>query len=124
MDDPATDAPEWSPPVHDEKTNVAMQGGYPLNFRLRAEALAADGKATDPESLIEDDLIADAAGRLEREKKAADEAARNAPSMKWTEDKLRKHAATIPGLVIPDDYDKADILKAIESASGASQTEA
>lgn len=117
MDDTANAAADWSPPKTDEATGVAMQGDYPLNSRLRAEALAQAGKATDPDALITDELIADAADRLQREAAAEQQAARNAPSMRWTEAKLREHAATIPGLAIPDDFDKSDILKAIEGAT-------
>lgn len=43
----------------------------PHNHRLRAEALVAKGRKTDPDGLIDDELIADTANRIARERTAA-----------------------------------------------------
>jgi hypothetical protein len=114
----ADDAPDWSPAKSDEN-GFALHGDYPLNSRLRAEAFVRDGVSEDPDGLVSVELIADTAARLDNERKAAEEEARNAPSMRWTEAKLREHAATLPGVVITADDDKAQILAAIEGATSA-----
>lgn len=58
-------------PIEDKDTGVPMVGSYPLNHRLRAEALAAAGEAEDPDALISPALIADAKGRLDGQAEAA-----------------------------------------------------
>lgn len=73
----ADEAPMTKPPATDE-TGVALEGGYPHNHRLRAEALAKDGKTSDPSGAVSDDLIKDAGERLERDAKAAADAERAA----------------------------------------------
>lgn len=88
---------------------VAMAGDYPLNHRLRAEALADAGKSTDPDGLIADDLIAATADRLTRER--ADE-----PSMAWTRDRLAELAARTPGATFEEGANKRAILDAIKAA--------
>jgi hypothetical protein len=60
------DRQETAPPVHEKETGIAMVGDYPLNSRLRAEALAKAGVDEDPDELITPALIEDAKGRLER----------------------------------------------------------
>jgi len=77
----ADDAPEWSPPKLDEKTGVALHGDYPVNSRLRAEALASDGKAEDPDGLVSRELIEDAGKRLAADREAEAEARRISPRM-------------------------------------------
>jgi len=67
---------ETAPPVI-AKDGTAMDGKFPHNHRLRAEALAKAGRKSDPDGMIEDDLIADAAARLAK-LKAADEKAERA----------------------------------------------
>lgn len=121
MAEPET-AEDWSAPKHDPETGVAMHGDYPFNSRLRAEALATAGKAEDPNGLIPPELIVDAAGRLERAAAAAEKAAREAPSVKWSEKRLRDEAARL-GLVVETDANKPAIVAAIEGAT-APQTEA
>lgn len=59
-----------APPIVAEGTGVVMEGDYPHNHRLRAEALARDGKEEDPLGWISPELIADAKGRLEAEERA------------------------------------------------------
>lgn len=63
---------DWSPPKYDPETGVYHDGDHelPINHRLRAEALVAAGETTDPGKLITDELIADTADRLDRERKA------------------------------------------------------
>lgn len=61
---------ETAPPAIDPDTGVALVGGYPLNHRLRAEALAQDGKAEDPDGVVSPELIADASARMKRDAQA------------------------------------------------------
>lgn len=65
---------ETQPPKVDAETGIAMagEGGkYPLNHRLRAEALSKAGRKSDPDGLIDDALIVDAGERLAADAKAA-----------------------------------------------------
>ncbi len=122
MDDPAAaPADDWTPPVYDTETGVAQRGAYPLNSRLRAEAIAQAGESEDPDGIVTPELIADAAIRLDRE---AAEQADKTPSMSWTRDRLVAHAATVPGATFEGDANKAAILAAIEGATRADQVEA
>lgn len=59
---------------------IATEGasGLPHNHRLRAEKLVEMGETEDPDGLISPELIADTKDRLEREAKAAEEAAAQA----------------------------------------------
>lgn len=61
---------ETAPPAIIAETGVAMDGDYPHNHRLRAEALAKAGEASDPDGIVTDELIADAGERIEREEEA------------------------------------------------------
>ena len=76
---------ETAPPATDPETGVAMDGDFPHNHRLRAEALAKAGKDSDPDGLVSDDLIADASARLER----------NAAAMKAAEDEAKRRATEL-----------------------------
>jgi len=118
----ATPADGWSPPKADDN-GVALHGDYPLNLRLRAEALAKDGKDSDPDDRVSPDTIAEAGARLKRAEAAEAERERNTPSLKWTEKRLRDEAERL-GLAVETDANKPAILKAIEAAPAASQTEA
>ena len=116
----ADDTPQTLPPAVDEATGFAMQGGFPLNARLRAEALADAGKTTDPEGLIGDDLIALTAERLDAERADAAKVEADAmPSMEWTKERLLDEAAArqIP---IEGNATKAQILEAINAGAPAS----
>lgn len=105
------------PAVNDQ--GFAMAGAYPLNFRLRAEALSQAGKTTDPDGLVDDAAIEDAGKRL-----AADAAARDAnpataaPSLSMTRDQLVE-AAEARGLTVAPNDTKATILDAITAADAA-----
>lgn len=57
--------PKTTAPPKTRKDGTAMSGAYPLNHRLRAEALCKDGKTTDPDGLISAELIADTKARLD-----------------------------------------------------------
>lgn len=97
------------------ETGVAFDGDYPANARLRAEALAADGKASDPTGIVSDELIAATADRVASEKA---EAEANTPSLKWTRDDLAAEAARL-GVTHETDANKAAILAAITAAPAA-----
>lgn len=57
------------------KDGVAMNGRYPVNHRLRAEALAAADKAEDPDGIVSKEAISGAGKRLARKAKAEAKAA-------------------------------------------------
>lgn len=80
-----------APPKTDD-AGIVQHGGYPLNHRMRAEAMARAGVTTDEMGLIDDDLIAETVDRLkveDEEEAAKREAAERAkPSMRWTRDQL------------------------------------
>jgi len=116
----ADDTPQTQPPAVDEATGFALQGGFPLNARLRAEALADAGKTTDPEGLVDEDLIASTGERLIAERADAAKAEADAtPSMDWTKERLLDEAATrqIP---VEGNATKAQILDAINAGPPAS----
>jgi hypothetical protein len=60
---------DWQPQQTDD-SGVFLSGELPTNHRLRAEALAKARRKSDPDGLISDDLIADAADRLRNEREA------------------------------------------------------
>lgn len=70
MDSPADDAAETFNPPKTNEAGFAMSGDYPLNSRLRAEALAQAGKETDPDGIVSDEDIAGTVKRLAAEAKA------------------------------------------------------
>jgi hypothetical protein len=115
----ADETPEWTPPQHDAATGVAMHGDYPLNTRLRAEALSDAGQHDDPDGLVSPELIRDAGARLQAERAEAEAAT---PSMAWSRDRLAKEAARLKREV-PEDATKAVLLDAINAAPAA-ETEA
>jgi hypothetical protein len=108
------DAPMNPPKTTSEGVAVieTPNGEYPVNHRLRAEAMARDGLTTDKDGRISDELIAATAERLDRE-----EAGR--PSMDWTRDKLVAFAAKLPGVTHESDANKRAILDAINAATAA-----
>lgn len=55
---------DFAPPEMDQATGIALLGGYPVNRRLRAEALFQAGKSTDEMGEVTDDAIAEAGERL------------------------------------------------------------
>lgn len=69
---PVREDPEETAIPATDKNGVALDapGGLPINHRLRAEALVAQGLSTDEAGIIADDLIADTAERLANEAKA------------------------------------------------------
>jgi len=97
----------------------AMLGGYPVNLRLRAEALSDAGEASDPNGLVPDSFIAAAGTRLAAER--AEEAAKHPPvSERMTRDQLVDQAGK-EGVAVEDGHTKADIVANIETARGADQ---
>lgn len=98
---------------------VAMLGDYPLNFRLRAEAMAAAGVTTDPDGAISDDLIASTVERLAVQTRAA---VRPAVNARMGIDKLRTIAAA-EGVSIDAEASRDDIVFSIEAARGAANQE-
>jgi len=119
---PAEDAATASPALNEQ--GFAMHGDYPLNGRLRAEALATAGLETDPDGMIGDDLIADAAGRLERQRdedaRIAAEQEKATPSLRWTREELAAEADRRRASY-ETDANKAAILDAINAAPSANQ---
>lgn len=93
----------------------AMLGDYPLNHRLRAEALATAGVATDPDGAVSDELIAATKDRLAQEKA---DAASSTPSLKWTRDQLVAEANRV-GAAFEADATKPTILSAITAKTEA-----
>ncbi|MBA2718521.1 MAG: hypothetical protein H0U52_04630 [Chloroflexi bacterium] len=84
VDGKAPEAGEHGPPAIEADTGIALDGDYPVNHRLRAERLVAEGKTSDPGGVISDELIAGTVTRMEGEKRAeaerlADEEAANPP---------------------------------------------
>jgi len=103
----------------------AIDGGYPANHRLRAEALVADGKDADPDGIVTPELIASTGERVKAEaaeaetrERAAADAEAAAPNLKWSEKRLRDEAAR-RGVTVESDANKAAILAAIEAAPAA-----
>lgn len=126
-DQPDADAiAETTRPPAMTPEGVALDGGYPANLRLRAEALVADGKAEDPLGHVTPEFIAATAERLEAEAKDAAERARQAeagkPSLSWTKADLAAEAVRL-GVPVEGDANKAAILAAIEGAASASSSE-
>lgn len=70
VDGEAPEAAEHGPPMIEADTGIALDGDYPVNHRLRAERLVAEGKTSDPGGVIGDELIADTATRMEGDKRA------------------------------------------------------
>lgn len=62
---------ETKPPETRKSDGVAMSGGFPVNHRLRAEALAEAGKTADPDDMVSQEAIADAKARLARATEAS-----------------------------------------------------
>jgi hypothetical protein len=114
-----TAAPEMT------EEGVALLNDYPVNHRLRAEAMARDGLSSDPDGMITPELITDAAERLDAEKAAADAAAREAPSMKWKLDDLRDAASKAnPPIAGAESMDKAALVDALTGAQAPNDQEA
>lgn len=87
-----------------DASGVALVNGYPLNRRLRAEALSAAGKTDDPDGLVTSGDIAAAGVRLKAE----------TPSLAMPKADLAAIADRTPGA--SSDGTKADILGSITSA--------
>ena len=63
---------DWQPQRRrDDGIHLAGEADLPANHRLRAEALVAAGRKTDPDGIIGKRLIADTADRLKAEAAAA-----------------------------------------------------
>lgn len=59
-----------APPAVAEDTGIALVGKYPLNHRLRAEALHKAGVKSDPDNIIDAEAIAAAGPRIAAAEKA------------------------------------------------------
>jgi hypothetical protein len=145
MDDPAAAPPQAQPdepevakdgevkatglPQADKDTGVAMYGEFPLNHRLRAEALADAGLDKDPDGIVTAELIKDAGERLERDakaeedRKAAEEKARPPVKASMPRPDLDKIASD-EGLDPAAYSNREDLVAAIEAKrAGGSSTE-
>lgn len=63
---PVAEAPapkDWAPATVTQD-GVHLHGEFPVNHRLRAEAIVKKGRKTDPDGLITEDFIAETAKRL------------------------------------------------------------
>jgi len=107
-----------APPKTDD-AGIVQYGQFPLNHRMRAEAMARAGVTTDEMGLIGDDLIAETVDRLKVEDEEAaakvEAAERAKPSLRWTKDQLAEYAGK-NGVVFETDANKDTILAAIEAA--------
>jgi len=119
-DDTATDTapPELSPAVQSlADAGFAIADGWPVNHRLRAEALAQAGEGEDPAGYLTAEQIAETAERLEAEAAEAREREEQAaPSEKWRRDDL-VNAAAARGLDTTGT--KAELVKSITAADAA-----
>lgn len=109
------------PPVNE--AGFPLVGGYPLNSRLRSEALAQAGVTTDPDGIVSDEHIAATGAQLEAVAKA--EAAAESEdrlSVRMARDKLIE-IATAEGVAFEPDATKASLVDAI-TARRAANTEA
>jgi len=111
------------PPEVQEGTGIAMAGGYPVNHRLRAEALADAGKDKDPTGDVSPELIAETAKRLAAERKEAeaadDDAARAARELRAMKLADLRELAQAEGVQHEGDANKSAIVDAIEAARRA-----
>lgn len=73
MDDKQAEAETTQPPAVEKETGIALEGDYPHNHRLRAEALAKEGKDEDPGGIISKEIIAATAERLALEEAAEEQ---------------------------------------------------
>lgn len=121
-DDAAPALDDFSQKLADN--GFAMADGFPLNHRLRGEALVAAGLAEDPAGHVTPDFIADTADRLDAERRDAAEreaeAEANTPSMGWTRDRLVEEAGR-RGVAIPSNADKRAIVDALNPAPADDQ---
>lgn len=108
-------AMDTQPPEVEEATGIALVGGYPVNHRLRAEAMAREGVDHDPSDLITGDLIAATRDRLAAEEAGEDAIVRADRALdRMSEAKLRK-VADDEGVPVEGDADKATIRDAIRA---------
>jgi hypothetical protein len=96
MDDTVNDQAEAAPALAPDVAELAdqgfaIQGQFPANHRLRAEALVAANLTSDPDGIIPDDLVTDARDRI-----AADAAA-----LKEQQAAERKDAGEFKGVKLP-----------------------
>jgi hypothetical protein len=120
MDSTERDRDETTAPPAMTEDGVALHNDYPVNHRLRAEALADAGETTDPDALISDELIAATKDRLDRERAEAErlaEAAAKAPPAVSERMKIETltRIAEEEGVQIGTDADRPAIVAAIEA---------
>lgn len=99
----------------DPETGFATDGEWPVNHRLRAEAMARAGVTHDDAGEIEDWLIAETKDRLAAEDAEAES---STPSMAWKWDELAAYA-TSHGVEFASTATKQDILNAIHAPAAA-----
>lgn len=104
------DVVETALPATREGDGVALHGDYPLNHRLRAEALAKDGKTTDPDNMVSDELIVDAGERMKRLEAARDEA----ESLEGRRKAELEEIAATEGVDLSDARNNGDRVRLIE----------
>lgn len=107
------DGSTWSPPKRGEG-GVELAGEWPLNHRLRAEAMATAGVTTDPDGLIDDALIVDAGERLAADAKAAKANQPKSPS-RMSRAELDAEMARLE-ITAPEEATNPERAKLIEAA--------
>lgn len=126
-DGKAPEAAEFSPPLVEADTGIALDGDYPVNHRLRAERLAEEGKDSDPGGVISDELIAATKERLEGDKRAAEilreeEEARNPPvraNMKTADLEKIAEAQGIDITAATNNEDRVSLIEGARAAGNA-----
>jgi len=104
---------EILPPATNDQ-GFALLDAYPLNLRLRAEALVKDGKETDDAGLVSDDDIAATKVRLD-----AEEAERHPAVNKRMKRAEVVGIAQAEGIEVADDDTVSTIVDKIEAARAA-----
>jgi hypothetical protein len=102
----------------------AIEGLYPANLRLRAEALSIAGKTEDPDKIIGADMIASTGERLAaeareaaaREKAEETAEAKEAKRLRAMDLKALHALAVAEAVPVESDANKTTIVKAIEDA--------
>lgn len=121
MAEAETTVVETAPAMTEEGTGIALHAdGYPVNLRLRAERLSADGKDTDEAGHVGDDAIAEAGVRLAAAETEAERAEREA-SLESKRKAELQDIALAEGVDLAGATTNADMIAAIEAHRAATE---